>query len=120
MNLLQHVVDVAKGTVPLGMPRSGKWPAARAAHLKDHPCCAVCGSSEKVEVHHIHPFHLHPDLELDPTNFVSLCESDKAGVNCHLHYGHLGNFKSFNVDVVADAALWFDKIYHRPDGEAAC
>ena len=111
---LQHALDVAKGKIPANMPRSGKWPAARAAHLEPHPACAVCGGSDKIEVHHIHPFHLHPERELDPTNFVTLCEDDADGVNCHLLFGHLGNFKSFNVDVLTDAAAWQQKIRSRP------
>lgn len=68
----------------------------------------------KIEVHHIRPFHLHPDLELDPANLVTLCEADKGGANCHLLFGHLGNFKSFNVEVVSDASHWSEKIKHRP------
>ena len=53
-------------------------------------------------------------LELDPANLIVLCENWKDGVCCHLLFGHLGSFKSFNVDVVADAKLWHDKITNRP------
>lgn len=115
--LLQHVLDAAKGKIPVHMPRSSKWPLTRAAHLKDHPVCEVCGGMKKIEVHHIRPFHLHPDLELDPANLITLCEDDDDGVNCHLFFGHLGNFRSFNVTVAADAAAWRRKIGNRPLGE---
>ncbi len=100
--------------VPRGTKRSPKWPAARREHLKKFPRCAVCGGKKKVEVHHILPFHLHPMLELDPTNFVSLCENKRDGVHCHLLVGHLGSFKSFNPDVLLDAANWMQKILGRP------
>jgi|GEM_PF-929352 len=114
---LQHIVDVGRGKIPAELHRSGEWPKARAAYLAEHPLCAVCGEHLKVEVHHIRPFHLHPDLELDPANFITLCEDDQDGVNCHLFFGHLGNFKSYNEDVVADAASWQQKIANRPQGE---
>lgn len=114
MTLIKHLVDAARGKHPITQARSPHWPSARKRHLELHPTCAVCGGKEKLDVHHIKPFHLHPDLELDPNNLVTLCEANKGGVNCHLHFGHLGNFKSFNVSVVTDAAHWNDKISHRP------
>lgn len=77
----------------------------------------MCGGEEKLEVHHIRPFHLHPDLELDPDNLITLCEAGHDGSNCHLLFGHLGNFKSFNVDVRADAAHMGEKIENRPLSE---
>ena len=114
MQILKSLSDIAKGKVPVGLPRSSLWPKARLQHLLNNPTCSVCGGKDKLEVHHIRPFHLHPDLELDPTNFVTLCESDLNGVNCHLYHGHLGNFKSYNVDVITDAATWLGKLRGRP------
>ena len=108
------MIDVAKGKHPMGSERSPHWASVRKAFLVDHPSCAVCGGTDHVEVHHQKPFHLHPELELDNKNFVTLCESKKDGVNCHLLFGHLGNFRSFNVDVLKDAKTWFAKIKNRP------
>ena len=54
-------------------PRSPQWPAVRAEHLERHPVCEACGSSERLEVHHIEPFHTNPDRELDPKNLITLC-----------------------------------------------
>lgn len=96
-----------------GMKRSPKWPAARDAYLKEHSACAVCGSKKDLNVHHKRPFHLHPSLELDPTNFITLC-SEGSGHNCHLIFGHLGDFSSFNADVENDAANMSKKIAERP------
>ena len=84
-------------------PRSDKWPKARKEWLQGHPACAVCDGRKKLEVHHKKPFHLHPDLELDPSNFITLCEKKEDGVNCHLLFGHLGNFRSYNENVAKDA-----------------
>lgn len=114
MKLITHLIDAAQGKHPIGTTRSGHWPAVRKQHLVEHPACEVCSGTESLEVHHIQPFHLHPDLELDPANLVTLCEAKKDGVNCHLFFGHLGNFKSFNTTVGADAARWAAKIIQRP------
>lgn len=103
-----------KDKVPKGSKRSGKWPAVRRAHLLSNPVCVMCGGKKKLEAHHIRPFHLHPELELDPSNLITLCENKADGVNCHLLFGHLGNFKSFNANVEADAKAWNKKIKTRP------
>jgi 5-methylcytosine-specific restriction enzyme A len=81
--------------------RSSQWPAHRAAHLKLFPACAACGRTVGLEVHHIRPFHLHPELELDPNNLLTLCEG--GGRNCHLVFGHFYNWKAYNPLVVSDA-----------------
>jgi hypothetical protein len=112
--LIQHIKDRLVGKVPAGSQRSGHWPTLRKQHLEKNPKCVVCGGNKKLEVHHIKPFHLHPDLELNPDNLITLCESGNNGVNCHLLFGHLGSFKSFNVDVKNDAGEWIDKILKRP------
>ena len=112
--LLTRIVDTLKGKHPLAAKRSNQWPTARKAHLELYPACAVCGGSVDIQVHHIRPFHLHPELELDPGNLVTLCESKKAGVNCHLWFGHLGNFKSYNTTVIMNATQWLRKFKSRP------
>ena len=114
LNPITHVRDALQGKHSLTQTRSPEWPKVRAAHLKLHPTCAVCGGTVKLEVHHMQPFHLHPERELDPTNLITLCESGHEGVNCHLHYGHLGDFHSYNVNVVEDAGVWKKKIANRP------
>ena len=103
-----------KDKIPKGSKRSNKWPTVRKNYLKDHSTCEVCGGNKKLEVHHIRPFHLHPDLELNPSNFITLCENMNDGISCHLLIGHLGNFKSVNNDVVRDSLIWAKKIKNRP------
>ncbi len=119
MNIITHLVGVAQGKHPMSAKRSDHWVTVRADHLKNNPVCEVCGGSSNLEVHHIRPFHLHPELELDPNNLITLCEAKKDGVNCHLWFGHIGNFKSFNVDVLANAAEWALKLKNRPFQEAS-
>jgi 5-methylcytosine-specific restriction protein A len=89
-------------------PRSKDWPRVRNAWIAEHPDCAVCGTKKNCEVHHKIPFHLHPELELNPANLITLCRVH------HEWWGHLGNWKSFNKDVVEDAKIWKDKIKNRP------
>lgn len=111
---LELDLEKEKLKVPPNMHRSPEWPRIRSEFLSLHPICSICESSKKVEVHHIRPFHLHPELELDPTNFISLCESNENGHDCHLGFGHLGNFKSFNTSIREDSKTWNEKIKTRP------
>ena len=94
--------------------RSKQWPKVRKEYLKKHPKCFICLGIKKLNVHHIKPFHKQPELELNPTNFITLCENNKGGINCHLFVGHLGNFKSWNENVIEDAKIWRMKILTRP------
>lgn len=98
-----------------GQKRSSRWPKTRKKFIEKNPCCAVCGrDTGKREVHHIKPFHSHPELELEESNLITLCENKKDGVNCHLLFGHLGNYRSFNENVIKDAQEWIKKIKERP------
>jgi hypothetical protein len=106
---MSRVANFHPDKQPNGAKRSSKWGSFRKAFLKKNPTCCVCGGSKKLEAHHIKPFHLHPELELDESNLISLCEGN-GSVNCHLFVGHLGNFKGLNADVKADAAEWFKKL----------
>jgi 5-methylcytosine-specific restriction protein A len=114
MSALRHIADVLQGKARPGQRRSSDWPRVRAEHLSQQPECAVCGGREKLEVHHLQPFHLQPELELDPANLITLCEAKRSGANCHLLFGHLGNFRSFNRDARADALRWRTKLASRP------
>lgn len=108
--ILKNIKDAAQGKAPLGHKRSHKWPTVRKNHLKEHSACVVCGDTKKLEVHHIKPFHEHPELELEPTNLLTMCESKSYGIICHLLIGHNGSYKSINPNVVEDAAAWRKKL----------
>ena len=87
----------------VGDPRSGKWPAVRAAYFAEHPRCEFkgCACKGPFNVHHVEPFHVDPAKELDPTNFITLCE---AANRCHLEIGHQGSWRNVVPTVRADAA----------------
>jgi len=78
----------------LGARRSPKWRAFRNKFLAGKTC-AVCGGKTKLEAHHIQPFNLSPERELDPSNVLPLCEGRKT-INCHLIVGHGGDYRDYN------------------------
>ena len=89
--------------------RSPHWSKVRKAWLKLHPTCAACGSSKNVQVHHKEAFHLNPARELDPSNFITLCEH--KGRDCHYRYGHFFDWKDINPQVETDAAVELTRIH---------
>ena len=106
---LQHIVDKVTGKIPLDAPRrSSGWAKVEKEHLVSFPVCAVCETKDGLNVHHIKPFHLFPALELEPTNLITLCRAH------HELFGHLDEWKSYNVNVIDDAKTWNDKIKKRP------
>jgi 5-methylcytosine-specific restriction enzyme A len=114
MGLLKNIKDALQGKAQVGELRSSKWPTVRKKHLLKNPACSVCGGQKSLEVHHIVPFNIDPSRELDPKNLITLCESKTNGVSCHLFFGHLGNYKSYNARVESDAKAWSGKLRKRP------
>jgi 5-methylcytosine-specific restriction protein A len=92
------------------LTRSSGWSKVRKAYVKNNPFCAACGTTRKLEVHHIKDFSTHPELELDPENLVTLC---RAGTQCHLTFGHLGSWKSINSEVKKDTEWFIKKVKTR-------
>ena len=92
--------------------RSPEWPDVREKHLQAQPSCQACGVADHLQVHHIQPFHLRPELELDPANLITLCE--KPGHDCHFVFGHYHDWYSWNADVIADVAAYLAKEKARP------
>lgn len=84
-----------------GKTRSPHWAHVEKEHLSKEPACMACGYRGKgLQVHHIKPFHLHPHLELEPTNLITLCEV--KGRDHHLLLGHLDQWASYNEHVRED------------------
>ena len=72
------------------------WGGLRKEHLKKEPFCMACGyglegSFKGLDVHHIFPRHLFPDLALEHSNLITLCRK----YDCHLRVGHFGNYTNF-------------------------
>lgn len=70
---IEELVHRYHRQVTYGVKRASDWYKYRRAYLKDNPNCKGCGTTEKMEVHHIIPVHKRPDLEKDPRNFIGLC-----------------------------------------------
>jgi hypothetical protein len=107
---ITFIIDGILGKRPKGAKRSKDWSNVRKQFLEKHGSCAVCGSKTNLEVHHKQPFHLAPELELEESNLITLCERKKYGINCHLLIGHIGNYKKANSEVEIDAETWNKKL----------
>lgn len=83
--------------------RSPRWSHVRDEHLKTNNVCRACNGTRLLQVHHVKPFHEHPELELDPTNLITLCTWQL----CHLKIGHGGDFGFFNPKVREHALAVF-------------
>ena len=105
MGILKDIAQQTSGKIPKGTRRSSKWGKVRKQHLEENPSCAACGETKKLEVHHIKPFHTNPELELDPTNLITLCETASKGIICHMNIGHNGDYKNCNENVIEDAKI---------------
>jgi 5-methylcytosine-specific restriction protein A len=110
LTYIKHAVALVKSAVR-PTTRSPEWHKVMEAHLKDHPACAACGGSERLNVHHMKPFHLDPSLELDPKNLITLCMGIEK--HCHLLVGHGDDFKAFNPDVAEDAPAVLAAYYNK-------
>ena len=94
------LIGLKEATEPTRMeaPRASGWPKVRAAHLEREPACAVCGETENVEVHHVVPYHLKPELELSPENLLTLC-GPRSRYDHHRWFAHFGDSQCHNPDV---------------------
>ena len=83
--------------------RSSTWSKTRKRFLVINPRCVVCGKKKGLEVHHILPFYLHPDLEEDFQNLLTLCRRH------HFSIGHLEKWKSYNK-VITPTVEYFKRL----------
>lgn len=120
--LHRHTVQRLKDCIRVGgivAARSPKWPAFRRNFLAIHTACEACGGVLDLEVHHVKSFHEHPELELDPTNLITLCQVTH-GKECHLNFGHRfgmmtrGDWKVNNPKVREDARSFRNRQFRSP------
>ena len=107
LDIYEYVKDRIQGKAPKGAKRSSQWRKVRAEHLSREPKCCSCGGTKKLEVHHIQSFHARPDLELVPSNLMTLCRQKKYGISCHQNLGHRGNYRDINENVIKMADEMF-------------
>lgn len=82
---------------------NGSWQRCRKKFLKKvGKVCACCGNLKSIQVHHILPRHIRPDLAVVMTNLIALCRW------CHLRIGHLGSYFNYNAEIM-DVAMYVFK-----------
>jgi len=109
LSFLEHSAFLREHVVKrIDNDRSPEWTKIRNMYVTFNPRCAMCGSTKQLQVHHIVPFSRNAELELDPDNLITLCARD------HLVFGHLGSWRSFNIDVKEDCDEWRTKYTNRP------
>ena len=72
---------------------------ALAQYREEHPVCEITGL-KPVEVHHIKPVELFPELASDPSNFISLYR--RSG---HFILGHAGNWNWYVENIRETGAM---------------
>ena len=80
--------------------------------LKQPQCKFHLPKIHKIHMLDLKPFHLFPELELEESNLIPLCEG--RTVNCHLAVGHLFSYRSHNPNVEEDAEVMRAKVKARP------
>ena len=97
-----------------GLSRSPLWRKFREEQIKLRGGrCELCKGTKTLELHHIESFVRNPSRELDSENVMILCESGKNGVVCHRFFGHLGDYRKINPNVIDDVNDWRLKIASR-------
>lgn len=87
--------------------RSSYWQTTRNQVVLANPFCLVCKISKNLQVHHLKPFHLWHELELDLSNLFVLCREH------HHSVGHLYDWKSYNPEFLRDLKRFKDKPYKK-------
>ncbi len=93
------------------VPRSPDW-AEWVPHWLGNKTCAICGGKYRLVAHHIVPVYKNSELEFEPSNLIPLCEG-RFSCNCHLTFGHLGNWNFMNSkvkDMCASYGLQFQLV----------
>ena len=75
------------------------WRKLRNEYIRENPYCEICGYYNlSNDVHHIIPRSVDPSKTLDKDNLMTLCRR----YNCHLRFGHFGNYRSYYNPNVKD------------------
>jgi 5-methylcytosine-specific restriction endonuclease McrA len=68
--------------------RDPRFRSAEREFIRRNPVCAGCGGSATT-AHHVIPFHVRPDLEMDESNWAPVCP------DCHFVDGHARNWRKW-------------------------
>lgn len=91
--------------------RARGWTSLRNEWIASHSTCACCGIDTQLAVHHVKPLHLFPELELDDTNLITLCQRPERF--CHYIFGHFFDWMAYNPDIKRFAPLMLKRIQNK-------
>lgn len=83
------------------LKKKGFRKVANACKNRDKYICQACNEKKDghLHAHHILPYWICEDAFYDLDNLITLCS------DCHKEVGHLGDWRSFNIDLVTDNLL---------------
>lgn len=87
------IVDKCKASI-----RGSEWREARSNHLLVEAFCQCCGRNNNLEVHHVIPWHIKPELRYESSNLITLCRE------CHFRFAHHSNWSDCNPSIREDCA----------------
>src|SRR5258707_12400171 len=81
---------------------------AQHKHLKENPLCSISGIQDHCQAHHIVDYYAcvmigRPKLAEYSKNFITLTE---GMLDLHLLFGHFGDFKSINLDIITNLFIY--------------
>ena len=87
-------------------PRSRSTPAynawVKAVHERDNYKCVICGSTEKLNAHHIKSWKEYPELRYNIDNGITYCQA--CHIKWHQEYGY-DNTRKKKIETFIDDAL---------------
>lgn len=87
--------------------RSPHWSTVRKEFLRKNPKCILTGTNKDLDVHHVKPFHLYPNLELEESNLRTISHP------YHFLIGHLCCWSNINSEFDWDVGQWAARIRER-------
>lgn len=99
LNTIKHGINLLRHSlrdIGISAKRSSKWPTVEKHFREANPTCAACGGKDRLNIHHVLPFHLFPEKELDPENLITMCMGKKE---CHLRLAHGSDFRAYFPDI---------------------
>ena len=70
-----------------------QWRRTRNHFIRIQDDCQMCGADKQLQVHHVRPWHLYPELRYEHSNLITLCQP------CHFRFGHGRNWQAYNPDI---------------------
>lgn len=96
--------------------RSREWSKVRDCYIAENNHCEICGSTDYLEVHHLLDTSNFPEYELHPNNLITLC-GIRSKNKCHFKYGHLGNYRKTNYNLINDIGVLRRIYIHKNQGD---